>query len=124
MRRCGLPESHPIPEGQRGCSRGRRAARRSPGDNRELAILATAERLLAERPLQEISIDDLTRPLGISRPAFYFYFPSKDAVLLALLDRVVATAFDAASRNYAPNNDDPVSQWRVSIEAAFRTFND
>jgi len=74
--------------------------------------------------LQEISIDDLTRPLGISRPAFYFYFPSKDAVLLALLDRVVATAFDAASRNYAPNNDDPVSQWRVSIEAAFRTFND
>ncbi|MFD0786848.1 helix-turn-helix domain-containing protein, partial [Micromonospora azadirachtae] len=76
-------------------TRGRRAGRRS-GDQRELAILATAERLMTERPFAEISIDDLARGAGISRPAFYFYFPSKDAVLLTLLDRVTAEA-DAAA---------------------------
>src|SRR4051812_4897624 len=75
--------------------RGRRAARPS-GDDRELAILTTAERLLAERPLATISVDDLARGAGISRPTFYFYFASKDAVLLTLLDRVVAEA-DTAS---------------------------
>ena len=95
---CRRPRATPPPR------RGRRPARPS-GDDRELAILATAERLLAERPLAAISVDDLARGAGISRPTFYFYFPSKDAVLLTLLDRVVAEAdaatagaFDAAGR--------------------------
>ncbi|MGN6587839.1 MAG: TetR/AcrR family transcriptional regulator [Solirubrobacterales bacterium] len=72
--------------------RGRRAARAS-GDERERSILETAERLLEERPLSEISVDDLAKGAGISRPTFYFYFPSKDAVVLTIIDRlVVATA--------------------------------
>ena len=60
-------------------ARGRRAARPS-GDDRELAILETAIRLLDERQEHEISVDDLAKGAGISRPTFYFYFPSKDAV--------------------------------------------
>src|SRR3954470_871211 len=77
-------------------TRGRRPLR-PPGDERELATLRTAQRLLADTPLSAISVDDLARGAGISRPTFYFYFASKDAVLLSLLDRVVAEA-DAASR--------------------------
>ena len=61
--------------------RGRRAMRPS-GDDRELAILATAERLLEERSLADISVDDLAKGAGLSRPTFYFYFASKEAVLL------------------------------------------
>lgn len=78
--------------------RGRRAARAS-GDERERAILETAERLLEERPLGEISVDDLAKGAGISRPTFYFYFPSKDAVVLTIIDRLVAAA--AGSREEA-----------------------
>jgi AcrR family transcriptional regulator len=105
-------------------SRGRRASRPT-GDDRELAILATAERLLGERPLREISIDDLAKGAGISRPTFYFYFRSKDAVLLALLDRVVHEA-DAAS-TVVPDGDlavDPPRYWRDVIAAFYRTFRD
>src|SRR5688572_25866239 len=90
-----VPASAPV-----AAARGRRSARPS-GDDRELAILATAERLLAERPLSAISVDDLARGAGISRPTFYFYFASKDAVLLTLLDRVVAEA-DAATLDAPP----------------------
>ena len=79
-------------------ARGRRTPRAS-GDERERAILATAERLLEERPLGEISVEDLASGAGISRPTFYFYFPSKDAVLLTLVDRMVEEA--AASREEA-----------------------
>jgi TetR/AcrR family transcriptional regulator, ethionamide resistance regulator len=78
--------------------RGRRATRAS-GDDRERAILETAERLLEERPLSEISVDDLAKGAGISRPTFYFYFPSKDAVVLTIIDRLVAAA--AGSREEA-----------------------
>jgi AcrR family transcriptional regulator len=77
-------------------SRGRRAPRTS-ADDRERAILETAERLLAERGLHEISTEDLARGAGISRSSFYFYFASKEAVLLSLLDRVTAEA-EAARR--------------------------
>ena len=66
-------------------ARGRRT-RRPTGDDRERTILETAEHLLEERPIHEISVDDLARGAGISRPTFYFYFPSKEAVLLTLLE--------------------------------------
>lgn len=101
--------------------RGRRASKPS-GDDRETAILATAERLLGERPLAEISIDDLARGAGISRPTFYFYFPSKDAVLLALLDRVVAEASLASVIDLDELATDPPKYWRQGIAACYETF--
>jgi len=104
-------------------TRGRRAARPS-GDDRELAILTTAESLLAERPFADISIDDLARGAGISRPTFYFYFPSKDAVLLTLLDRVTveAEAEVASSGVLTGIPDDPPRYWRAGITAFYETF--
>jgi len=101
--------------------RGRRV-RRVRGDERERAILETAERLLAQRPFHEISIDELARGAGISRPTFYFYFPSKEAVLLTLLDRVIGEAHrrrDAAIVEFA---DDPEAGLREVIEAFFDAF--
>jgi AcrR family transcriptional regulator len=101
--------------------RGRRATRPS-GDDRELAILATAERLLAEKPLSAISVDDLARGAGISRPTFYFYFASKDAVLLCLLDRVVTEA-DAVTREaFGHPAGGPREGWRRVITAYYETF--
>ncbi|HET9876842.1 MAG TPA: TetR/AcrR family transcriptional regulator [Mycobacterium sp.] len=101
--------------------RGRRTPRPS-GDDRELAILATAERLLEQRPLAEISVDDLARGAGISRPTFYFYFRSKDAVLLSLLEPMIAQAdseFDGAVQRLPA---DPRRVWRGGIKAFFTAF--
>lgn len=101
--------------------RGRRSTRPS-GDDREAAILATAERLLDERPFSEISVDDLAKGAGLSRPTFYFYFPSKDAVLLTLVERVVLEA-DAASEGLADNMpDDRYEAWRTGINVFFEAF--
>ncbi|MGK5520217.1 TetR/AcrR family transcriptional regulator [Micromonospora sp. URMC 107] len=101
--------------------RGRRAAR-SVGDERELAILATAERLLRQRAFADISIDDLARGAGISRPTFYFYFPSKDAVLLTLLDRVIEEADNAAGDVLERLAEDPPARWRELIDRFHETF--
>jgi TetR/AcrR family transcriptional regulator, ethionamide resistance regulator len=101
--------------------RGRRSSRPS-GDEREQAILETAERLLADRTLAEVSIDDLAKGAGISRPTFYFYFPSKDAVLLTLLDRVVAEADAAAFELQRSGAGDAAGRWREVIEAFFVSF--
>ena len=102
--------------------RGRRATRAS-GDDRERAILETAERLLEERPLSEISVDDLAKGAGISRPTFYFYFPSKDAVVLTIIDRLVAAA--AGSREQALTTlaaGDPRAGLRQGLEDLYSAF--
>ncbi|HET7742998.1 MAG TPA: TetR/AcrR family transcriptional regulator, partial [Mycobacterium sp.] len=55
-----MPTTSPARAG-----RGRRSARPS-GDDREAAILATAEQLLEERNFGDISVDDLARGAGLS----------------------------------------------------------
>src|SRR5438093_11074143 len=95
-------------------TRGRRAPRVS-GDERERAILATFERLLEERPLHEISVDDLARGAGISRPTFYFYFASKEAVLLSLVDRMIADARAARGDTVERVAEDPPTRLREAI---------
>lgn len=102
-------------------SRGRRAARPS-GEDREAAILATAERLFGAKKFADVSVDDLARGAGLSRPTFYFYFPSKEAVLLTLLDRVMEKANSrlAAFASQMPADRD--TSLRAGINAFFGTF--
>lgn len=104
-------------------ARGRRSSRAS-GDERERAILATAQRLLEERPLSEISVSDLAEGAGISRPTFYFYFPSRDAVLLTLVERMAAEAAEAIETRAAAAlvSADPRTALRQGIEAAYTAF--
>ncbi|BBX64122.1 HTH-type transcriptional regulator EthR [Mycobacterium saskatchewanense] len=107
--------------GQARALRGRRSLRPS-GDDREQAIIATAERLLHERAFAEISVDDLAKGAGLSRPTFYFYFKSKEAVLLSLLEPVIAQAdaeFDGAIQRLPA---DPRRVWRNGIKAFFTAF--
>lgn len=100
----------------------RQQATRLSGDERHEAILETAERLLAERGLDDVSIEDLATGAGISRPTFYFYFASKDDVLLALLERVireVQSRVASLPRDFAA---DPETTWRQSIGAFVDVF--
>jgi AcrR family transcriptional regulator len=101
--------------------RGRRRPRAS-GDDRESAILRTAEQLLQERPLGDISVDDLARGAGISRPTFYFYFPSKDAVVLTLIDRMVEDAARSRDRALGRLVEDPRAGWRQGLEVFYEIF--
>src|ERR1700759_787488 len=102
-------------------SRGRRSARPS-GDDRELAILTTAERLLEQRPIADISVDDLAKGAGLSRPTFYFYFPSKDAVLLTLFERVIVEADSALENLIANPPADLKALRRIGINVFVETF--
>jgi AcrR family transcriptional regulator len=102
-------------------ARGRRTPRAS-GDERERAILVTAERLLETRPLSEISVEDLASGAGISRPTFYFYFPSKDAVLLTLVDGMVEESANSREEALAKLAKEPREGLRQGLQASFDAF--
>ena len=102
-------------------ARGRRSARAS-GDERERAIFATAEKLLEKQSWSQISVEDLARGAGISRPTFYFYFPSKDAVLLTLVDRMVEESTITREEAEGLLEGDRRAAWRHALQESFRAF--
>jgi AcrR family transcriptional regulator len=57
-------------------------------DTREV-ILDAVDRLLGRYGYQKMTMDDLARDAGISKRTIYFHFPSKEAVALSSIDRVV-----------------------------------
>ncbi|WP_055405626.1 TetR/AcrR family transcriptional regulator [Mycobacterium sp. UM_3] len=84
--------------------------------------MSANERLLEQRSFADISVDDLAKGAGLSRPTFYFYFKSKDAVLISLLEPVIARAdseFDGAVQRLP---SDPRRVWRNGIKAFFLAF--
>ena len=93
------------------------------GDERRAAILSTLRRLLTERRFSEITVADITERAGITRSAFYFYFPSKAAAVGALLEDVRDNTVGLAATWYGGSTGAPelrlregmrktIAQWR------------
>jgi AcrR family transcriptional regulator len=74
-----------------------RRRRRSPAEA-EREILGSAERFLRERPLRELTIDEVMAGTGLSRPAFYVYFRDRHDLVLRLIAVIGAELFEMADR--------------------------
>jgi AcrR family transcriptional regulator len=98
-------------------SRSRRSSSQRKGDANEQAILETAERLLTDTPLADISITDLAAGAGISRSSFYFYFGSKDEVLMTLVERLTAELEGVVRAMAAGIAEDPRAGITMGIAA-------
>lgn len=61
---------------------------------RRAAVLATAEQMLAELPVSEITLNELSRRVGLAKSNVLRYFESREAVLLALLARESEVVLD------------------------------
>lgn len=59
--------------------------RRLPPDERRRQLVGIGLRMLTERPITEITIDDVAREAGISRSLLFNYFPSKREYHLAII---------------------------------------
>src|SRR5437588_4670675 len=53
-------------------------------------ILAVAERRLREDGYQALSVAAIARELGLAQNAIYWYFPSKDDLFVAALQRILS----------------------------------
>lgn len=64
-------------------------------------LLDAAESLLSERAPEEIRIEDVAAQAGISPASVYVHFGTKDGLLAAVAERVLAVATDALRSAYA-----------------------
>jgi AcrR family transcriptional regulator len=82
---------------------------------RREAFVETAQRLMQTRGYEQMSIQDVLDELDASRGAFYHYFDSKQALLEAVIDRMVDAALSAVS----PIVDDRALPATVKLERVF-----
>ena len=74
----------------------------------ERAILEATEALLEERSFRDISVEEVMASAGLSRTAFYRYFPDLESVVTRLMGTLVSE-LRAASRLWL-FSDDPETQ--------------
>jgi len=79
----------------------------SKGDRRQQSILDALESLLTELPFAKLSIGQITARAGVGRTAFYFYFPSREAALTALVARSVEPIYEAGG-DWLFGDDEPL----------------
>lgn len=89
----------------------------SKGDLKEAAILDCAWQLLGRKAVAEITIEELAKGAGISRPTFYFYFESREAVVRALAARVGEGLFATFGEPLQTSTDGPEAVVRAGIAA-------
>lgn len=68
---------------------------------RRRAILETAAAMLEEMPVAELSLNELSRRVGLAKSNVLRYFESREAVLLELLDDFLATWLEELAEELA-----------------------
>jgi AcrR family transcriptional regulator len=84
---------------------------KAPLPARREEVLETALELIAEHGLAGASLRRLAKRLGMSQPSLYHYFPSKDALITALLDYSTARMLRAGAQVVPPSNVDDVGRF-------------
>ena len=64
----------------------------------EQAILDATETLLRDRPYRDLAIDDVMAVTGLTRTAFYRYFPDLESVLLRLVQDIASELATVTTR--------------------------
>ena len=87
--------------------------RMSP-DERRAQLLDLGARLLATRPLEELSIELLAEEAGVSRGLLYHYFGGKQEFHLAVVQKVVDDLYEITGPR---DIEDPLEQLAASLGA-------
>jgi AcrR family transcriptional regulator len=74
------------------------ASRRRTREEVQQAVREALVELLAERPFKDVTVDELARRAGLSRTAFYFYYPDKNGVLKEAANATAAAVYAEADR--------------------------
>lgn len=95
-------------------------AKDAPVNNRREQILEIATHLF-QRGFRATSLDQVAAEMGLTRPALYYYFGSKEELLAAIYDRAVGVLIDRAAELFAQGLE-PDALLRRLIEVHVRTM--
>src|SRR5205809_4089016 len=91
-----------------------RRVKRAEGEARE-AQLASAERLLGDRKIADLTVADVLADAKVSRASFYFYFASKHDLVTALGEQIMGEVEHAATPWLDRSDLEPAEALRASV---------
>jgi AcrR family transcriptional regulator len=83
-------------------------------DARRAELLRAGEAVFAERPFEEVSIDDIAAAAGISKNLLYHYFAGKRELFLAVISESTERMLDATEPDMSL---EPMERLSASLEA-------
>src|SRR3712207_3685055 len=83
--------------------------------SRREQILRAAAQLFAERGSRAVGVDDVGAAVGVTGPAIYRHFASKDAMLAEMLVRISERLAYGGRERVAAAGADPAAQLRALI---------
>jgi AcrR family transcriptional regulator len=83
--------------------------------SRREQILRAAAQLFAERGSRSVGVDDVGAAVGVTGPAIYRHFASKDAMLAEMLEGISQRLLAGARERVAAAGPDPAAQLRALI---------
>lgn len=88
----------------------------------ESDVRAALLRLLSEgKPFKDLTVDELARGAGLSRTAFYFYFPGKNQVLMAAAAEIAEEYYAEADRWWSGEGK-PEELVRAAIQGVVEAY--
>jgi TetR/AcrR family transcriptional regulator of autoinduction and epiphytic fitness len=85
---------------------------------REEAIVQTANRLLAEKGFESMTVDEVAAAVGIAKASLYKHFPSKEDLAAAAMVRIMQRTLDFLAS--VPAQDKPVDKLRAVVRWAMQ----
>jgi AcrR family transcriptional regulator len=99
-----------------------RRRRRTP-EAAEGEIVAAAEAFLREHPFRELTVDEVMRRTGLSRPSFYVYFRDRHHLMLRVVDHLGHELRLMSERWYTGSGDGP-ALLREAMEGIVEVYAD
>jgi TetR/AcrR family transcriptional regulator, cholesterol catabolism regulator len=88
-------------------------------DVRRAEILDRATGLFLRRGYDNVSLNDLIADAGVSKGAFYHWFPSKEALITALAERSARAAFTSVEDAVTTCDGDALARLNAVLQAGF-----
>ena len=80
-------------------------------------ILDALQELLLDRNIQCISVSDIAKKAGIGKGSIYYYFPSKDAIVNALVERNYEKTLETAKELAKQSDISPFTRMAMIFQA-------
>lgn len=80
-------------------------------------ILDALESLLENKKIQTITVSEIAQKAGIGKGSIYYYFPSKEAILEALINRTYEKPLETAAALSTQTNISPFTRMAMLFQA-------
>ncbi len=84
-------------------------------------ILDAAANVLARRGYHDTNVEEIVTRSGTSKGGFYFHFPSKERMVVGLVEQLSAKLVGRVERAMA-HEDRPAHRLAIAVETLLRTF--